>query len=297
MAKPRKKRSSTLTSPSMQILRDKDSMRAWSRAQKALGRTVGFVPTMGSLHAGHLALVKEAKKRADVVVTSIYVNPTQFGPNEDFTEYPRMLDADAKKLTGVGCHALFAPRDLYARSGPPHETWVDVTDLTQTLCGSARPGHFRGVTTIVTKLFLIVEPDVAIFGDKDYQQRRVIQRMTRDLDIPVEVVGMPIQRDTDGLALSSRNARLLPDDRLMALAIPRAIAWAQDAFAKGERRVKVLKKAVREQIEASGPRVDYIEIVSDATLLPAKGKLTKPAVLAVAAYAGDVRLIDNVELR
>ncbi|TNF32143.1 MAG: pantoate--beta-alanine ligase [Deltaproteobacteria bacterium] len=278
----------------MQVLTDKGAMRAWSREQRRAGRRVALVPTMGSLHAGHLSLVDAARQHADVVVVSIYVNPTQFDRADDLDAYPRELDADLARL-GDRVDAVFAPRDMYTRGGPAHETWVDVTALTQTLCGAARPGHFRGVTTVVSKLFHVVEPDVAVFGDKDYQQRRVIERMVRDLDLGVEIVAAPLVRDPDGLALSSRNARLSPEARADALAISRALFAARDAAGNGETDATALAAGARAVIEAAGGQVDYVEAVDEATLL-ATPRLDRPVVLAVAAFFGDVRLIDNIRL-
>ncbi len=279
----------------MKRIVEKAAMRQWTRDHRAAGRRVGFVPTMGSLHDGHISLVHEARARADLVVTSIYVNPTQFDQAEDLDKYPRQLEADAAKLVAAGCDALFIPRNLYAEGGPPHETWVDVERLTDKLCGAHRPGHFRGVTTVVTKFFNIVEPDVAVFGNKDYQQRSVIQRMVRDLDIPVEIVGAPLIRDHDGIALSSRNARLAPDDRQRALAISRSLFAARDANAAGERDAATLIADVTAGISAAGGRVDYVELVDDLTLEPVT-RIAGPAVLAVAAFFGAVRLVDNVAL-
>jgi len=278
----------------MEILTDKAAMRAWSRAQRAAGRRVALVPTMGSLHDGHLSLVEVARRHADAVVVSIYVNPTQFDRADDLDAYPRELDADVAKLGGRA-EAVFSPRDMYTRGEPAHETWVSVEALTQTLCGATRPGHFRGVTTIVTKFFNVVEPDVAVFGDKDYQQRRVIERMVRDLDLPVEIVPAPLVRDADGLALSSRNARLTTEARTRALSISRALLAARTAAEAGETDAVALATAARQAIEGAGGRVDYVEAVDDATLLPTP-RLDRPVVLAVAAHFGGVRLIDNLRL-
>ncbi len=279
----------------MERFTEKAEIRAWSRAQRAAGLRVGFVPTMGKLHEGHLSLVREAKARADRIVTSIYVNPTQFDQAEDLDRYPRQLEADAVMLREAGCDALFAPHTLYAEGAPPHATWVEVEGLTDHLCGAHRPGHFRGVTTVVTKLFNIVEPDVAVFGNKDYQQRAIIERMTRDLDLDIEIVGAPLVRDRDGLALSSRNARLAPDERTRALSISRSLFAARDAHGAGERDAAALVDAVTAGIEAAGGRVDYVELVDDRTLAPVT-RVDAPAVLAAAAFFGPVRLIDNVQL-
>ncbi len=282
----------------LQVLRDRHAMRAWSRAQRAAGRRVGFVPTMGYLHDGHLSLVDAARERCDVVVASIYVNPTQFAPHEDFGVYPRDEAGDLAKLRARGCAVVFAPDDLYERGrdgAPPHETWITVEHLSLPLCGQSRPIFFRGVATVVAKLFNIVEPDVAVFGRKDFQQLRVIERMVRDLDVPVEIVPMPIVREADGLAMSSRNVRLSPDERQRAVAIPRALEEAQRRLAEGERDAEALRQGIRERVEAAGGRVDYVELVDSARLTPLT-VVDVPAVLAVAAHFGSVRLIDNREL-
>ncbi|PKN55716.1 MAG: pantoate--beta-alanine ligase [Deltaproteobacteria bacterium HGW-Deltaproteobacteria-14] len=278
----------------MRVFTDKRAMRAWSRSERAAGRRVALVPTMGSLHAGHLSLVDVARRHADTVVVSIYVNPTQFDRADDLHAYPRELDADLARLGGAA-DAIFAPHDMYFRGEPPHETWVEAESLTQTLCGAARPGHFRGVTTVVAKFFHVVEPDVAVFGDKDYQQRRVIERMVRDLDFPIEIVAAPLVRDADGLALSSRNARLSPDARTQALSISRALFAARDAVADGATDAIAVAADARARVEVAGGRVDYVELVDDATLRPI-AHLDRPAVLAIAAYFGGVRLIDNIRL-
>ena len=278
----------------MPVVTDKDAMRAWSRTQRAAGLRVALVPTMGSLHAGHLSLVAVARRHADVVVVSIYVNPTQFDRPDDLSAYPRELAADVARLDGAA-DIIFAPQEMYTRGTPPHETWVDVESMTQNLCGATRPGHFRGVTTVVAKFFHVVEPDVAVFGDKDYQQRRVIERMVRDLDFPVAIVAAPLVRDADGLALSSRNARLAPAERARALSISQTLFAARAAALAGEADAFALAAAVRARIEAAGGQVDYVEIADDATLRPLD-RVDRPAVLAVAAFFGGVRLIDNVTL-
>jgi len=274
---------------------DKEAMRAWSRARRAAGARIGFVPTMGGLHVGHLSLVDLARERSDVVVVSIYINPTQFDRAEDLAAYPRTLERDAEALAARGVDALYLPSDLYALVGAPHSTWVDVEGLTAGLCGATRPGHFRGVTTVVTKLFHIVEPDVAVFGDKDLQQRRIIERLVRDLDFPIAIVAGPLLRDADGLALSSRNARLDPAARAQALALPEALRWASGEHARGVRDGSRLVATVTQRIRSAGGQVDYVELVDEETLAPSDD-LSRPTVLAVAAFFGGVRLIDNVRL-
>ena len=282
----------------MIVLETADAMRAWSRQCRASGLRVGFVPTMGYLHRGHLSLVEEARRRADRVVVSVYVNPTQFAPGEDFSTYPRDNHGDLDKLRGVGCDAAFVPPDLYHSRDPherPHETFVEVTELQRPLCGVNRPTFFRGVATIVTKLFNIVEPDLALFGKKDYQQWRLITRMVRDLHFPVEIVGMPIAREADGLAMSSRNARLLPHHRRQAPAIFRALTEASAQVRQGVVDTAPLIARIRERIENTGGAIDYVTIVGTQDLKPLD-RLDRPAVAAVAVRYGEVRLIDNLEI-
>lgn len=282
----------------MERFTDPAAMRAWSRAHRAAGRRIGFVPTMGFLHEGHLSLVRLAHSHADVVAASIYVNPTQFGPGEDFDVYPRDRDGDLAKLEEVGCAAVFTPEALYARperGEPRHETWVEVTELSRGLCGASRPGFFRGVATVVAKLFHIVEPDVAVFGRKDFQQSRVIGAMVRDLDFAIEIVTGPIVREPDGLAMSSRNVRLTASERQRALAIPGSLAACERALRDGERDGETLRALVAEHVEAAGGRVDYVELVSPEGLTRV-ASIDGPCVVAVAAWFGAVRLIDNREI-
>ncbi|GBF96254.1 hypothetical protein Rsub_08799 [Raphidocelis subcapitata] len=300
------------------VLTSKEEMRAWSRAQKKKGKTIGFVPTMGYLHEGHISLVSAARERADVVVASIYVNPTQFSANEDFDVYPRDPEADRRKLLEAGCSVVFEPESLYhivegaddgsnvvgRESGHPdaHETFVQVEKLQLPLCGGSRPHFFRGVATIVAKLFHIVEPDVAVFGRKDYQQWRVITRMVRDLDFPIEIVGMPIAREADGLAMSSRNARLSAESRAACLAIPRAVKWAEAEVGRGAGDAGALASEVAARIEAAGGKVDYVELRHAEHLQPVTDLRAQPTLLAVAAHfpardRGTVRLIDNTVLQ
>jgi pantoate--beta-alanine ligase len=249
---------------------------------------------MGYLHEGHMSLVDLAAQRAERVVLSIYVNPTQFGPGEDLDKYPRDFARDEALCRQRGVQALFYPesRAMYA---PSHSTWVVVEGLTETLCGRSRPGHFRGVSTVVTKLFNIVQPDVAVFGRKDAQQVLVIQRLVRDLDQPVEVVVAPIVREADGLAMSSRNTYLSADERRRAVCISQALQDAADGYAGGELDACRLRAGVTARIQAGGGRVDYVECVSRDTL-QAVTRVDQPALLAVAAFFGKTRLIDNVYL-
>lgn len=278
-----------------EIIRDKAAMRAWSRAQRAAGAKIAFVPTMGALHEGHLSLVQRATTEGDRVVVSIYVNPTQFAPHEDFDVYPRDLSGDLAKLAPFGVAAVFAPGDLYDRGPGGGQTEVRVTELERPLCGVSRPHFFGGVATVVTKLFHIVEPDVAVFGRKDYQQWRIIQRMVRDLDLAIEIVGAPIVREPDGLAMSSRNLLLEPAHRAEAPAINQALEAARERAAAGERDLDRLLSTVRAAIEAAGGRVDYVEGLDAETLQPVSGA-TRLVLAAVAAWFGEVRLIDNREL-
>jgi pantoate--beta-alanine ligase len=262
---------------------------------RAAGKRFGLVPTMGALHAGHLSLVREARARAAVVGVTIFVNPTQFGPNEDFARYPRTLERDVELCREAGAAHVFAP-DATEMYPAGERTRVQVSGLTAALCGPHRPGHFDGVTTIVSKLFAVAGPCVAVFGRKDYQQLKVIERMTRDLLLPVEVVGFKTLRDADGLALSSRNAYLTPEERARALAIPRALSAAVSAFSRGERRVGALRSAAHTLLEAAGIRLDYATIADADELVPISDSaaLGERALFAVAGFVGKTRLIDNV---
>ena len=248
---------------------------------------------MGCLHEGHLSLVREARAHADCVVVSVYVNPTQFAPHEDFDSYPRDLDGDRSKLQEAGCDVVFEPSDLYPHGD--NDVWVRAETLELPLCGVSRPHFFTGVATVVTKLFNIVEPDVAVFGKKDYQQWRIISRMVRDLDFPITIIGMPIVREADGLAMSSRNARLTPDARAKAPVIYEALQVAERAVEGGARSPVPLLHNLIVAITATGGVVDYAEIVDAETLVPVD-TIARQALLAVAVSFGSVRLIDNVVL-
>ncbi len=262
---------------------------------RARGQIVGFVPTMGALHDGHLALTREARKRAAFVACSIFVNPTQFGPNEDLARYPRDLAGDVRKLEGVD--VVFAP-DHAAMYVAGERTRVRVDDLTAHLCGPHRPGHFEGVTTIVAKLFTLVGPSVAVFGKKDYQQLAVIRRMTHDLFFAVDVVGHPIVREADGLAMSSRNLYLTPEERARALGLSRGLSAAARTFATGERRVAVLRELVLRAVEPIATSIDYVTVADADAIAPFADGASAPdrALLAIACYVGKTRLIDNVVL-
>ncbi len=249
---------------------------------------------MGALHEGHLALVRDARARAGFVAVSIFVNPTQFGPDEDFSRYPRDLDADVTKLSTAGADVVFCPepQSMYA---PDERTRVHVTGLDEPLCGAFRPGHFEGVATIVTKLFGLAGPCVAIFGKKDYQQLAILRRMVTDLMLPVEIVAHAIVREADGLAMSSRNAYLSATDRARALALSRGLSRAHRAFSSGEREAVVIESLVRDEVAASADRIDYVSVV-DADSLASVGRISDRALVAVACHFGKTRLIDNVVL-
>ena len=280
----------------MQVLRRTDEPRAFTRACKARGERVGLVPTMGYLHEGHLSLVRAARERADRVMVTLFVNPTQFGPKEDLAKYPRDFERDRALCEAAGVDALFAPEasDMYP---PGHATRVEVSGpLTTGLCGASRPGHFSGVATVVTKLFTLCEPDVAVFGQKDAQQAAVIRRFTADLNLPVEIVVAPIVREADGLAMSSRNVYLSPEERAQATVLKRALDRASAAYARGERDAESLLGLIRD-ILSTAPlcRLDYAACVDDATLEPLT-RIERPALLALAAFFGTTRLIDNARL-
>ena len=267
-------------------------LRAW---RAGLTGSVGLVPTMGYLHAGHVSLVERARRESEHVVTSLFVNPTQFGPQEDLARYPRDLDRDRALLSAAGCDLLFAPTvaDMY-----PHgsETTVDVGPVAQPLEGERRPGHFRGVATVVLKLLHIVQPTRAYFGQKDAQQLGVIRRMVRDLDVPVEIVGCPTVREPDGLALSSRNSYLDPEDRRAAPVLNRALQAARTAWEAGERRADALRDAMARVLAAEPrARVDYVS-VADPLTFRELDVLEGPALLSMAVFVGRARLIDNLVL-
>ncbi|MSV35750.1 MAG: pantoate--beta-alanine ligase [Bryobacterales bacterium] len=259
-------------------------------AHRKAGKTIGLVPTMGALHAGHRRLMEVARPESDVVVTTIFVNPTQFDRTGDLEQYPKTLDQDLALCREVGSDLVFAPTaaEMYPQ---PQLAWVDVPELTTHLCGAGRPGHFRGVATVVTKLLLIAEPDRAYFGEKDAQQLAVIRRLVRDLNIPVTVVGVPTVREPDGLAISSRNRHLNAYERLQARALSQALFAARDAILAGERSVKKIHSAVAPFFD--GVRLEYCSIVDPQTLTPVE-HIESPVLIAGAIWLGTTRLIDNV---
>lgn len=280
----------------MKICNSIEEMRAALRHAKGSTQRIGFVATMGALHDGHLSLVRAAKAQADVVVASIFVNPTQFGPNEDFSRYPRTFESDCQMLNKEGVDLLFAPsvEDMYPTGAV---TYVTVEGLSERLCGKSRPGHFRGVTTVVSKLFNIIGPDLAFFGQKDAAQAAIIRRMVRDLNFPVKVVVSPIVREPDGLAMSSRNAYLDAGQRKSALVLSRALSRVKAAFDKGEQTAaKLIDVGIRVLKSEPGAQLDYLEIVNPETLEPVEF-VRGSALVAVAAFVGTTRLIDNVVLQ
>lgn len=278
----------------MKICDTIDAMRA-ARRVNAGGKRFGLVPTMGALHEGHLSLVRTARARCDEVAVSLFVNPLQFAPGEDLAKYPRDLARDRELLEKEGVDFLFAPAvgEMYP---PGAVTYVTVEGLSDKLCGASRPGHFRGVTTVVSKLFHIVEPDLAFFGQKDAAQVAIIKRMVRDQNIPVQVVTCPIVREPDGLAMSSRNVYLDPQQRKSALVLYRSLQTVQQRFEQGEHETRKLIEAGREVFgEDPAVRLDYFQIVDPETLNPVE-KVSRPALVAVAARLGKTRLIDNIVL-
>jgi pantoate--beta-alanine ligase len=279
-----------------EIIRDPRAMRARVEDLRRDGLRLAVVPTMGYLHEGHLSLMRAARAKADVVILTIFVNPTQFGPNEDLSRYPRDEDGDIAKARTCGVDLAFCP-DAASMYPPGAQTFVEVRELARPLCGEKRPGHFAGVATVVTKLFNLTQPHVAFFGEKDFQQLAVIRRMVRDLDQGVEIVGMPIVREPDGLAMSSRNAYLSPEQRREALTLSQGLAAAEAAFRAGERDATALIAAARAPIAAQpSARIDYIEL-RDADELTPIDTVTRPVVLAMAVFVGTTRLIDNRVLR
>jgi pantoate--beta-alanine ligase len=284
-------------SPAIEVIADPSALRDRCEAARREGQVVALVPTMGALHGGHLALVDEAARRGDLVVVTIFVNPTQFGPGEDLDRYPRDLEGDLARLAPRGARVAFAPA-REAIYPPGHSTSVRVAGLTEGLCGAFRPGHFDGVATIVAKLFAIAGPCVAVFGRKDYQQLRVIRRMAADLDLPVEIVGLPTVREPDGLALSSRNACLSAAERVRALSLSAGLREAHRLWAAGELRVGALRRAVEAPVRAAADSVDYVVAAApdDLRAMDDDGVADGRLLIAIAARVGATRLIDNTVL-
>lgn len=276
----------------MEIITSVAQMQERCLTARAAGSRIVLVPTMGFLHEGHLSLLREGKRRGDLLVLSLFVNPTQFGQGEDLESYPRNLEGDAAAAREVGVDLLFAPtpQEMYPAG---YASYVHVEGLTERLCGASRPGHFRGVTTVVCKLFGIVQPQVALFGFKDFQQLAVIRRMTVDLNLPVEIIGMPIVRETDGLAMSSRNSYLSPQERRQAQALSAAIVLAKQAVVKGEAKASAVLQAVRQRIgQEPDAVIDYVQIC-DAQSLREVVIIDRDSVLLLAVHIGKTRLIDN----
>jgi len=271
-------------------------LRAAVARARGEGKRIALVPTMGNLHSGHIALVKKAAQRADFVVASIFVNPLQFGPTEDLATYPRTLAADQEQLLQAGCHLLFTPtvEEMYPH-GMADQTIVRVPVVSEGLCGGSRPGHFDGVSTVVSKLFNMVQPDLAIFGQKDFQQLAVISAMVRDLNMPIQIIGEPTVRATDGLALSSRNGYLTETERAAAPTLYRVIRQIGDSLQKGEKNHALLLDEGKKTLESAGMRLDYLEIRQATSLRPAMPE-DQDLVILAAAFLGKTRLIDNLHL-
>jgi pantoate--beta-alanine ligase len=287
--------------PSPELIRDPADWQARCTAARDGGRRIALVPTMGFLHEGHVSLLREARRRADaggrpgLSLATIFVNPAQFGPGEDLARYPRDLEGDLARCAGAGVDWVLAPEAPGAVYPEGFQTWVEVEEASRGLCGDRRPGHFRGVATVVAKLFHLSRPHVALFGEKDWQQLQVIRAMVRDLDFGLEVVGMPVVREPDGLAMSSRNAYLSPEERARALALSAGLREACARAAAGERDAAVLAAGVEERLAAAGARVDYVAVVHPETLRPA-ARAEPGSRMLVAAFVGRTRLIDNVAL-
>jgi pantoate--beta-alanine ligase len=276
----------------LQIATTTDEVRRTVRAAQAAGETVGFVPTMGALHEGHLSLVDASEAQCDRTVVSIFVNPTQFGPNEDRDRYPRTLEKDCEMLADRGCWLVFAPTDAEVYP-PDHETFVEVGKSAEPLEGQIRPGHFRGVATVVLKLFQMVPADRAFFGRKDYQQSLVVQKMATDFNLPIEIVVCPTIRESDGLAMSSRNAYLTPTERQQAANLWKSLMLAESLYQSGERNTEIISEHMRELLAQAGiDQIDYIAFVAEGTVDPVD-HITGRTVVAIAARVGQARLIDN----
>ncbi len=282
--------------PTPVIWKTPGEVRAWVKSVQQRGQRIALVPTMGFLHEGHLSLMREGGKRADVVAASIFVNPTQFGPKEDLSTYPRDAQGDLARCGSAGVFGVYMPEPASVYP-PGYQTYVNVEEVSRGLDGDKRPGHFRGVATVVAKLLALFRPEVALFGEKDYQQLQVITKLAADLDLGVEIVGMPTIREPDGLAMSSRNSYLSADERARALALSRGLFAAQQQAAAGQDDVSKLVALIRAELESVQAREDYVEIV-DASRLTSLSTLQKhaPARALIAAFVGKTRLIDNLAL-
>ncbi len=276
----------------MEIIKSVSEMQQWVASVRDVDETISFVPTMGFLHQGHVSLLDEGRRRGDKLVLSIFVNPTQFGQGEDFEDYPRDLQQDSQLAEQAGVDVIFAPtaKQMYPNG---YATYVDVEGITNTLCGASRPGHFRGVCTVVSKLFNIIQPQVAIFGQKDFQQLAVIQRMIQDLNLPVEILGLPIYRESDGLAMSSRNVYLTEEQRPQALVLSQSLARARELVAAGQKDVAAIISELKTKInQQPAARIDYVQICHQLTLKD-QLEVDNDSVLLLAVYIGKTRLIDN----
>ena len=284
-----------MTNSKIKIVYNIKDMQSLSNTTRRDGRTISFVPTMGALHEGHLTLMRAAKEKGDYLVVSIFVNPTQFGLNEDFNKYTRDLEGDIKKISSIGVDTVFFP-DVDEIYPDGYETYVEVQELQKPLCGQHRQGHFKGVATVVLKLFNIVKPDVAVFGEKDYQQLLIIKKMVRDLHLEIEILGMPIIREYDGLALSSRNAYLSDEERERALSLSKSLKIIRSEFKKGKQDIQELVKLGKSILnDSSINNIDYLEI-RDGNTLKREQNAKKGDIVAVAAKVGNARLIDNTKL-
>ncbi len=280
----------------MEVIKKAIDLHSVLENERRSGKTIGFVPTMGALHQGHMSLVNASVSENDITVASIFVNPTQFGPNEDLNKYPRSLENDKKLLEAAKCDYLFAPdvAEIYGNTEGRTLTWVETEELPNHLCGLSRPGHFRGVATIVAKLFNIVRPARAYFGQKDYQQALIIKQLNNDLNFFIDIRVMPIVREADGLAMSSRNRYLSPEERKQALVLNRSLAYAKEQVQAGERKAQNLRKKTLQYIKDNAPqaRIDYVEIVHPDTLKNIS-EIEGTVLIALAVFIGSTRLIDN----
>ena len=276
----------------MKIIQDPLELQNISIEYRSNGKKIGFVPTMGFLHDGHLSLMKKCRDKCDILVVSIYVNPLQFGPTEDLDRYPRDLDGDIEKCTAQFVDIVFVPNAMYH---PNHSTYVNVEDLDTGLCGKSREGHFRGVTTVVARLFGLVQPNIAVFGEKDYQQLAIIRRMVRDLAMPIEILSGPIEREESGLAMSSRNRYLLPEEKLQGQSLSKSLFWATRYCSSQDRPVEAffIIDTIRRLLDVK--EIDYVSVVDIDTLKPIK-IITNRARCLIAAFVGQTRLIDNIQL-